>query len=219
MPQDIATWKRKTGEMKVGEVKKVSYKRMDGKDRKKQILRVAQHVFAEGNYYGATIAKIAHAADVTEPTIYLYFKDKRDLFMAVVEDCASLQLRAMKQIIEDAGDLKQAYLDVFREYRNFFIQTPDAEKVLEMARIIKDPEIKAITRNFNTDVHNTVTEYIQKGMDQKLIRDDLAPRVLARVLMGVVGAMRTMLQVESEENVDSVFVEAFELLEKLNVRN
>ena len=48
--------------------KKVSYNRMDGKDRKRQILRVARHVFAEDNYYGATIARIARAADVTEPT-------------------------------------------------------------------------------------------------------------------------------------------------------
>jgi len=34
--------------------KTVSSNRMNGKDRKKQILRVAQHIFAEDNYYGAT---------------------------------------------------------------------------------------------------------------------------------------------------------------------
>jgi len=205
--------------MKVMEVKKVSYKRMDGKDRKKQILRVAQHVFAEDNYYGATIAKIAHAADVTEPTIYLYFKDKRDLFLAVVEDCASFQLSAMKRIIEDSGDLKQAYLNVFSEHRKYFLRTPDAEKVLDMARIINDPQIKAITRKFNTEVHRTVAEQIRKGIDRGFIRDDADPRVLARILMGVVGAMRTMLLVESEEDVDSLFVEAVEFLEKANFRN
>ena len=198
-------------------VKKVSYQRMDGKERKEQILLVARHVFAEENYYGATIAKIARAADVTEPTIYLYFKNKRDLFLAVVEDCASFQLNEMKRIIEDADDLKQAYLNLFNEYREFIAASPEADKVLEMARIINDPEIKAITRKFNTDVHNTVTEKIQKGMEAKIIRDDVDPRVLARILMGVYGAMRTMLLVESDEDVESLFVEAVELLEKINV--
>ncbi len=200
-------------------VKKVSYKRMDGKDRKKQILLVARHIFAEENYYGATISKIASAADVTVPTIYLYFKNKRDLFMAVVEECASFQLTTMKKIIEDSDDLRQAYLNLFNEYRNFITQTPEADKVLEMAKIINDPEIKAITRKFNTDVHNTVTENIQKAMNEKLIRDDVNPRVLARILMGLVGAMRTMLLVESDEDVDSLFVEAVELLEKANFKD
>ncbi len=86
-----------------------------------------------------------------------------------------------------------------------------------MARTINDPEIKAITRKFNTEVHNTVTQQIKKGMDQKLVRDDVNPRVLARILMGVVGAMRTMLLVESDEDVDSLFAEAVELLEKVNL--
>jgi len=34
--------------------KTVSYNRMNGKDRKKQILRVSQHILAEDNYYCAT---------------------------------------------------------------------------------------------------------------------------------------------------------------------
>ncbi len=200
-------------------IRKVSYNRMNGKDRKKQILLVALHVFAEDNYYGATISKIARAADVTEPTIYLYFKNKRDLFMAVIEDCILFQLTAMKQIIEDADDFKQAYLNVFSEHRKLITQTPDAEKVLDMARIVNDPEIKTITRKFNSDVHQIVAEHIQKGIDDGLIRDDANPRVLARILMGVVGAMRTMLLVESDEDVDSLFKEAVELLEKANYKD
>lgn len=197
-------------------VKKVSYKRMDGKDRKKQILRVAQHIFAEDNYYGATIAKIAHAADVTEPTIYLYFKDKRDLFLAVVEDCASFQLRAMKRIIESTNDLKQAALNLIREDHRFIKQvTPDVEKVLNMARVINDPEIKARVRQFNTEIHDSLTEYLERAMAEGAIRDDVNPRVFARILMGAVGAMRTMLLLESPEDVDLIFMEAVEFLEKI----
>jgi TetR/AcrR family fatty acid metabolism transcriptional regulator len=201
-------------------VKKVSYKRMDGKDRKKQILRVAQHVFAEDNYYGATIAKIAHAADVTEPTIYLYFKDKRDLFLAVVEDCASFQLSAMKLIIEGTNDLKQAGLNLIREDHRFITQvTSDVEKIMNMARVINDPEIKARVRRFNTEIHRLLTGYIEKAMAERVIRDDVDPRVLARILMGVVTAMRTMLLLESDEEVDSIFIDAAEFLEKVILKH
>lgn len=199
-------------------IKKVSYERMNGEDRKRQILLVARCVFAEENYYGATMAKIAREANVTEPTIYLYFKNKRELFMEVVRDCTEFQLNSMKQIIEGSENLRQAYINVFREHRKFISKTLDMEKILDMARIMNDPEIKAITRKFNGDVHEAVSKYIQKGMDEGLIRNDVDPGALARVLMGVVGAMRTMLLVESDEDVDKVFIEVVELLEKANVK-
>jgi len=206
--------------MKVSEVKKVSYKRMEGKDRKKQILRIAQHVFAEDNYYGATIARIAHAADVTEPTIYLYFKDKRDLFMAVVEGCASFQLSAMKLIIDGTNDLKQAGLNLIREDHRFITQvTSDVEKIMNMARVINDPEIKARVRRFNTEIHSLLAGYIEKAMAEGVIRDDVDPRVLARILMGVVAAMRTMLLVESPEDVEKIFMDAAEFLEKVILKH
>ena len=136
----------------------------------------------------------------------------------MVKDCTVFQLNAMKQIIENANDLKQAYLNVFSEYRKFITQTPQVEKVLYMARIINDPEIKAITRKFNTEVHTTVTEHVKRGIGEGLIIDDVDPRVLARILMGVVDAMRTMLLVESEEDVESLFIEAVKILEKVNVK-
>ena len=197
-------------------INKVIYERMDGKDRKKQILRIAQHVFAEDNYYGATIAKIAHAADVTEPTIYLYFKDKRELFLAVIEDCASFQLSAIKLIIEGTNDLKQAGLNLIREDHRFITQvTSDVEKIMNMARVINDPEIKDRVRRFNTEIHSLLTGYIEKAMAEGVIRDDVDPRVLARILMGVVAAMRTMLLLDSAEEVDSIFIDAAEFLEKV----
>ncbi len=197
-----------------------SFHRMKGKDRKKQILRVAQHVFAEDNYYGATIAKIAQAADITEPTIYLYFENKRDLFVAVIEECASFQLKALKRIIEGADDLKQASLNLIREDYRFITQvTPDMEKIMNMARVINDPEIKACIRKFNTDVHELLKEHIQKGMAEGFIRDDVDPGVLGRILMGVVAGMRTLLLLESPEEVDSIYLEAVEYLEKFILTN
>lgn len=193
---------------------------MNGKDRRKQILRVAQHVFAEENYYGATIAKIAHAADVTEPTIYLYFKDKRDLFLAVIEDCTSFQLKAMKRIIEGSDDLRQAAFNLIREDHRFIKQvTPDIEKVMNMARVINDPEIKARVRQFNTEIHALLTDLIEKAMAEGVIRDDVKPMVLARILMGVVGAMRTMLLVESPEDVELIFMDAVEFIEKVVLKH
>ena len=197
-----------------------SFNRMTGKDRKKQILRVAQHVFAQENYYGATIAKIAEEADISEPTIYLYFKNKKELFIAVIEDCASFQLNALKQIIDNADDLKDALVNLIREEYKYITQvTPDIEKIMNMARIINDPDIKACMLKFNSNVHELVKENIEKGMEAGVIRDDVDSGALSRILMGVVGGMRTMLLLESPEAVDAIFIYAVDLFEKTILRN
>ncbi len=196
-----------------------SFNRMTGKDRKKQILRVAQHVFAEDNYYGATIARIAEEAHITEPTIYLYYKNKKDLFIAVIEDCASFQLNALKRIINDADNLKDALVNLIREEYNFITQvTPDIEKIMNMARIINDPDIKACMLKFNSDVHELVKENIEKGVEEGVIRDDVDSDALSRILMGVVGGMRTMLLLEPPEAVDAIFIYAVDLFEKTILR-
>jgi len=196
-----------------------SFNRMTGKDRKKQILRVAQHVFAEDNYYGATIARIAEEADITEPTIYLYFKNKKELFIAVIEDCASFQLNALKRIIDNADDLKDALVNLIHEEYKFITQvTPDIEKIMNMARVINDPDIKACMLKYNSDVHELVKENIEKGVEEGVIRDDVDPDALSRILMGVVGGMRTMLLLDPPEAVDAIFIYAVDLFEKTILR-
>ena len=200
--------------------KKRYYKKMKGDDRKNQILQVALHVFAEDNYYNATNAKIAKEADISEPTIYLYFKNKKDLFISVIEHCASFRLNALKQILDEADDLKQATLNLIRLDYEFITQvTPDIDKIMIMARVINDSEIKACVRKCNTDIYELVIEYIEKGMAEGLIRDDVGPDVLARILMGMIEGMTAMLLLDYPGDVDSTYMAAFNFLEKFIFNN
>lgn len=53
--------------------------------RRNQILEAAIQVFAEKGYHRATTKDIAAAANLAEGTIYLYFKNKADLLIAMME--------------------------------------------------------------------------------------------------------------------------------------
>lgn len=53
--------------------------------RRKQILEAATRVFAKKGYHRATTKDIAHAAKMAEGTIYLYFKNKSELLIALME--------------------------------------------------------------------------------------------------------------------------------------
>jgi TetR/AcrR family transcriptional regulator, fatty acid metabolism regulator protein len=53
--------------------------------RRYQILEAATRVFAEKGYHRATTKDIAREAEIAEGTIYLYFKNKSDLLIALLE--------------------------------------------------------------------------------------------------------------------------------------
>lgn len=54
-------------------------------DRRKQILEAAVAIFAERGYQRATVKEIAARAGIAPGTIYLYFRNKRELLLALAE--------------------------------------------------------------------------------------------------------------------------------------
>jgi len=62
---------------------------MPKKERREQILAAACALFAEQGYNGATISEIVSRCGVAQGTFYLYFKSKRDVFAALLEQLAA----------------------------------------------------------------------------------------------------------------------------------
>ena len=64
------------------------------------IARVAKAVFAERGYQQATLEEIAQRAGMSKATIYLYYKNKDDLFLHVVEDLVETAITETAQAAE-----------------------------------------------------------------------------------------------------------------------
>lgn len=71
-----------------------------------RILEAALHLISERGYNGATTAEIARRAGVAEGTIYRYFKDKKELFIACVEPVVHEALRRERRLPR-SGDLRE----------------------------------------------------------------------------------------------------------------
>ena len=53
--------------------------------RKKEILETALDLFMEKGYEDVTFQKIADRCGITRTTLYLYFKNKREIFMCSIK--------------------------------------------------------------------------------------------------------------------------------------
>ena len=70
------------------------------KSRKKEILDAAVSCFASTGYYETTMDDIVGASGLSKGALYWYFKSKRDLFRALVEQWFQELAGAMRDVVE-----------------------------------------------------------------------------------------------------------------------
>lgn len=63
-------------------------------NRREAVLAAAREIFEKKGFHGATTAEIAARAQVAEGTIFRYFKTKKDLLLALIEQVDTGQIAA-----------------------------------------------------------------------------------------------------------------------------
>lgn len=77
--------------------------RMTAEERKEAVLAAAAAAFAEGGYQGTSTEDVARRAGISQPYIFRLFGSKKDLFLAVVEDCFERTRRSFEQAAADVA--------------------------------------------------------------------------------------------------------------------
>ncbi|WP_405082799.1 TetR/AcrR family transcriptional regulator [Paenibacillus chitinolyticus] len=132
-------------------------------DRKEQIINAAVGIFAELGYYKTTTAMLAKAAGVTQPYVFHFFKNKEELFKAVI-DRAVLRLYDAFMQVEGPGNLiMESMGQAFKE----FMRVNRAEILMVMqAPAISEPEIRRHMSEKFALIHATILrKFEESGMD------------------------------------------------------
>ena len=61
-------------------------KRMKADERRQEIIRAAMEVFARNGFGGSTTREIAENAGISEAMIYSHFRNKEDLYAAIIDE-------------------------------------------------------------------------------------------------------------------------------------
>ncbi|HLZ18261.1 MAG TPA: TetR/AcrR family transcriptional regulator [Smithellaceae bacterium] len=144
------------------------------------ILDAAKKVFAAKGYLKATMDEIALEAEVTKPTIYLYFKTKDDLFftlmLPLIEDVhrqlQKVEERLTSGKISDGADLIGA---LFRGFYCAYEALPETFRILQLFQqqgLVSElrPEVRSALNDkgrANFVLHRRI---LSKGMDMGLIK-------------------------------------------------
>ena len=148
--------------------------------RREEIINAAEKVFFEKGLVQSTMDEIAETAELSKGTLYLYFKRKEDLYLAIhLRSEVLLYDMFEKAIAEEENPVRQlmrvgeAYYEFFRQHRNYFrtgyvFESPDLQGVFSH----DDFEVCVDTGN---RIWALLVDIIQRGIDQGMFHKDLVP--------------------------------------------
>lgn len=105
--------------------------------RIQSIMEAAQKVFAAKGYLKTTMDEIALTAEVTKPTIYLYFKAKDDLFFTLMlpliddirEQLEKVEKNLLAGKIRDGAELIKA---IFKAFYHGYEILPETFRIIQL---------------------------------------------------------------------------------------
>ena len=163
---------------------------MKKKEKKERIISAAENLFASRRYHEVKLDEVAKAAKVGKGTIYLYFKDKDDLFF----QAATFRFDQMCDILEseipkDAPFEKKLIL-ICTQIHHFM------ESRRPIMKMMREHEVRA--HSFRGRMKKTWLQHRNKldeivgkvflqGIDEKLIQEKFTPKVLAKLLLSFMG--------------------------------
>ncbi|MEZ4825116.1 MAG: TetR/AcrR family transcriptional regulator [Bacteroidia bacterium] len=154
----------------------------DRREKEKQelrdkILRAAGKLFRKEGYEKVSVRKIANAIDYSVGTIYLYFKNKDDIFFALHEEGFNMLYERMTKALPIAHPVERLR-EMGRQYMAFAYEFPETyelmfiqsapmniieERLGKPAEDVMPPEKwAAVMRSFGM-LYDTVQECIDKG--------------------------------------------------------
>ena len=111
--------------------------------RQEQILKSAREVFSRKGFAAATISEIARQAGLAAGTLYLYYPNKRELFIAVIE---GLMVKPLLQIFEKEPSQKfpLTLQDALNDRLKFLTSDFFTHLLFLVGEILRDPELKTL---------------------------------------------------------------------------
>jgi AcrR family transcriptional regulator len=161
----------------------------DRESRRQAILQAARQVFARKGYEPATLEAVAREAGLAKGTLYLYFRNKEDLFFhTVLNTLESLQDSIREQAERQEGALQKLRAVAAGQFA-FFLRNRD---ILQLFAPVSNPGLARLHKRLlgpmmeKWGAHvQRVTALVEEGQRTGAVRRDLEARHIALAFIGM----------------------------------
>ncbi len=93
---------------------------------REEILKTAMQMFIQQGYHGLAMRQISEAVGVSKAALYYYFKDKEELFLAVLND----YLEEMEKAIDAINAEAQSSAEQIRRFVTLVLRQPSERRAI-----------------------------------------------------------------------------------------
>ncbi len=171
-------------------------KEREKQQRKEEIIQAAEQLFFSRGFEQSTMDDIAEKAELSKGTLYLYFKSKEDLQMAVARRSILLLRSITLKAAEKAGNAIEKLQRMGWACVEFSKSHPDQMKSILTLEGLEPGSISYSTSDVQNLIYNestvgTVIQVVEQGVAEKLIRSDIPALLVAHTLwMSVLSVIR-----------------------------
>ena len=139
---------------------------------RQEILDAARAMFVKDGYDNVSIRKIAHQIEYAPGTIYLYFKDKSDIFETLCQETFAKLSARLRAISADRGDPLEKLRRAGRAYIEFAVQNPNHYMVAFVlkGKYTSEAQDPARTHSSGEDCFNNLREIVEQCIQQGRLR-------------------------------------------------
>jgi TetR/AcrR family fatty acid metabolism transcriptional regulator len=153
-------------------------------DKHNKIITSATKVFAKKGFFNARISDIAKEAKVADGTIYLYFNNKFDILISVLEEEIGKIIDQIQKAIENEPDANNMLKIFVSKHLSAMKSNKYLAEVIHIELRQSDRLVKEYRNNTFKEYVNLISEIIQRGQQQKIYRDDILPGIAKRAFFG-----------------------------------
>ncbi|MDI6874417.1 MerR family transcriptional regulator [Candidatus Solincola sp.] len=160
--------------------------REDEKEKKRRRIReAALELFVRKGYGGTKIKDITSRAGVSVGTFYLYYRDKKELFMDAVDELIQSVVHAIEKEASRDGDPFRKAIRTARFYLDNYSKFSVIINQLRGMMVTENPDAYHKYIALHKRIADPVVRELRNAAKRGLIRD-LDPELLARAVMGIV---------------------------------
>lgn len=187
--------------------------RADGKKTFNKIVETGTRLFSKVGYHGASINEIIEESGIATGTFYLYFNDKRALYLYLVDYYGKEITKAIQKGIKCAKNRYEEEKLGIRAFLIFAHENPISYRIFWEAMYVDGDIFKDYYQNFS----RRYMKGLKRGVESGEIYDDIDLETASYVLMGIsnfVGLQVLFNPDADEKYIDFLTDEIMRLLER-----
>jgi AcrR family transcriptional regulator len=180
---------------------------------KEKIMQSAMENFAKNGFDRTRMEDIATADSLAKVTLYLYFKNKEDLFYAICDHNLEELRNQLSRLFNRKENIMLDAERFYNEYRKGSLGS-DTIRFEMIALSTRSPKLRKILAENQSKVYQVVKEFLKTQIEKGFLREDINIDIIASAVIALYNGLavnKLLLQTSNSES-QKVWIETIRAL-------